>query len=204
MKNSLYILIVFLLIILNVNAQDNDTELKWFKNTPIKIETSENGQESEKEDFGELRIVGWSENGFVSYIFSPMSVLACEWEEYFYIYNFIDNKMVWEKFACSVDWNDRRNKTVSECIKKLNEYNLVPADQPMIYPINAESYDNDTFITVYKLNDLLKSIYKDNSTRKILQPVGYIKPPLTQNRKILLFPVESDIEEFLIYGVKSE
>jgi len=211
MKRRLYIISALFLFTLTVFSQIESKvqidKIDWFGDNPkiVSIEINKNEEFTEK--FGDFRFVGMTENGLIAYIFSPLTVVACEWEEHFYIYDLINNKLVWEKFACSVDWKSVENKTVKECAMKLNEYKFKSIDIPKINSIRTEISENDSLISIYFIDNeskkLLTTVKKEQANSKIYEAIGYFNSPFDKDLFILIFPSSDDIEDVFVYGLKN-
>ncbi|MFC2152846.1 hypothetical protein ACFLSE_10010 [Bacteroidota bacterium] len=210
MKKSNYIILALLFFSLNGFTQ-TDSKLQtdnnsWFgdKSKTISIEINKNRKELyEHADF---KFVGMTQDGLIAYINFPMTSIACETEEYFFIYDLTKNQIVWRKFACSVDWQDKENKTVSEIIEKLDYYNFEPVNLPEVHVIKTEIVESDSLISIYYFDSESKKILtiykKGQNVYRVHEATGYFISPFDSKLKIFILPAESDIEEVFVYGLK--
>jgi len=209
MKKNLIIFLGLLFFSLTGFAQTDSysqTDNKWFgdKSKTISIEVNKNRKEPYRH--GDLKFVGMTQDGLIAYINFPMTSIACETEEYFFIYDLNENEIVWRKFACSVDWQDKENKTVLEIIDKLNYYNFESLNLPEIYAINTEIVESDSLISIYYLDNEIKNLLtvyeKGQNVYRVHKATGYFVSPFDPKLHIFILPAESDIEEVFVYGLK--
>ena len=182
----------------------------WFQEDSIKIRIGigENIIQENHEDYGEFKLIGWSKNGLIAYMFFPMTSVACETEDYFYIYDLKNNKEIWYKFACSVDWTDPDNKTVNEIINKLNEYDFYPGNNQRLNSIETKIEKKDSIINLYQIrsneNILMHSLNIKERYYNIIQSDGYLISPFDENLYAILFGYYQDIENVYILGFRNE
>ena len=159
-------------------------------------------------DYGDLQVIGWSNTGLLAYIFSPITVLACEWEQYFYIYDLVNNKQITRIFACSVDWSDTYNNTIREIINKLEENNIKPGDNQKLNQIDTRierSIPNfEIYLTKQDQEILLFTLKNTSELYNILKADGYLVSPFDQNLKAVVFPCREGVEDVYVFGLKNE
>jgi len=209
MKKSNYIILALLFFSLKGFTQtDNNMQIKtvdWFSDSvnTLNIESNEN----KNKEFGELKIVGWTENGLIAYIFSPKTTLLHDKEECFYIYDLINNKFVWEKFSYNVDWNNSENEIVAECIVKLYEYNFVKNTFPELNPSNVRILQIGDFTKVIdntgeKMKVLL-SVDSRYKTCEMFKTIGYFVSPFDKELSVFIFPIQCELEKVWFCGIKN-
>ena len=162
MKKSRYLFLVFLFFSLICVAQTDSKFIVddsiWFgnKSNTISIELNKNRKEPYRH--ADFKFVGMTQDGLIAYINFPMTSIACETEEHFFIYDLIKNQIVWKKFACNVEWQDNEDITVLEIIEKLNYYNFEFLNLPEIHNINTEIIESDSLISIYYFDNEGKSL----------------------------------------------
>jgi len=209
MKDIFCSFIVFCLY-LNLNAQSAEQPLSkrtdWFKNVPVKIKSPDAVDSSQMIYFGDFKLVGWSKNGLIAYIFSQSTTIACDREERFYIYDLKNNKLVWQMFACSVDWNNLNNKYVSDCIDHLVVNGFTPSNSILINPIKTKVSVKDSinYIEIYsnKEHKVTTATPQKYPFCKIQKSCGYITSPYDKKLLAIIFPTSCDVETVFIYGIK--
>jgi hypothetical protein len=209
MKDTFCSFIIFCLC-LNLNAQSAEHHLSkkidWFKNDLVEIKAQDSVDSSRMIDYGGFRLVGWSKNGLIAYIFSQLTTIACEREERFYIYDLKNNKSVWQMFACSVDWNNSNNKYVSDCIDHLIANGFTPANSIFIKPIKTKVSVKDSvnYIEIYgnKRQKFTTITPQKYPFCQIQNACGYITSPYDKKLLAIIFPSSCAVETVFIFGIK--
>ncbi len=162
--------------------------------------------------YGELKIIGFSNTGYVAFSFDPNTVIVCDSEPQFYIYDLNNNMMIYDIIICdaydTIHQNDQKTELLAVLDHKLDSLEILKTENHILNEENQfEIFNGDTIIQINHQDKLVKTINVGGSYEefyRVYESCGNIKSPFDKSLKAIFFPADSDIESILVLGMKNK